>query len=123
MWKNITERGRPKMTTWPMHIAGWILKSTNTHSEYVIHVLVAFPLLQRFYERFSALHFGTLPVLLTAPECISMIALMRRFLWESAPGDKKFTSPISEEHLFSVTHMARHVLRGFHTQTDEKQGC
>jgi hypothetical protein len=29
-WKCIVERGRPQMTTWPLRIAGWIPKTTNT---------------------------------------------------------------------------------------------
>jgi hypothetical protein len=33
MWKNIVEPGRPQMTIWRMHIACWIPKATNTHSE------------------------------------------------------------------------------------------
>ena len=35
-WKNIIERGRPRMTIWRMRIACWITNVTNTHSEYVI---------------------------------------------------------------------------------------
>ena len=30
MWKNIVELGRPQMTIWPMRIACWIPKATNT---------------------------------------------------------------------------------------------
>jgi hypothetical protein len=33
--KNIVEPGRPQMTIGRMHIACWIPKATNTHSEYV----------------------------------------------------------------------------------------
>jgi len=33
MWKNIVERGRPQMTIWYMHIAYWITKGTNTHTQ------------------------------------------------------------------------------------------
>ena len=40
MWIDIVQLDRPQMTMWRMRIAFWILKSTNTHSEYVI--LVAF---------------------------------------------------------------------------------
>jgi len=36
IWKNIGELDRPRLTVWPMHIACWIPKATNTHSEYVI---------------------------------------------------------------------------------------
>jgi len=38
-----------------MHIACWILKAVNTHSEYVI--LIAFPLQQWLHERTSLLHY------------------------------------------------------------------
>jgi len=53
MWESIVERGRPQMTIWRMLIARWILKATNTHSEYVI--LIAFPLQQWLHERASLL--------------------------------------------------------------------
>jgi len=36
MWKNIVEPDRSQMTIWRTHIASWITKTTNTHSEYVI---------------------------------------------------------------------------------------
>jgi len=36
MWKNIVEWGRLQMTIWHMHLACWIPKATNMHSEYVI---------------------------------------------------------------------------------------
>ena len=43
MCKNdFIERGRPQMTIWRTRIACWIIKATDTHSEYV--VLIAFPL-------------------------------------------------------------------------------
>ena len=42
MWKNIVEQGRPQMTLWGMRNACWILKATNTHSEYA--KVIAFPL-------------------------------------------------------------------------------
>jgi hypothetical protein len=41
-WKNTVQPGRPQMTIWPMCIARWIHKATNTHSEYV--TLIDFPL-------------------------------------------------------------------------------
>ena len=41
MWKNNVESDRPQMTVWCMHIACWIMKATNTHSDYAI--LNAFP--------------------------------------------------------------------------------
>ena len=37
------------MTTWLMHIACWIPKATNTHSEYVIRI--TFPWQQWLHER------------------------------------------------------------------------
>jgi len=43
------------MTVWLMHIACWITKATNTHSEYVI--LIAFLLQKRLRERASVLRF------------------------------------------------------------------
>ena len=49
MWKNIVQRDRPQMTIWRMHIAWWIPKATNTHSDYVM--LIAFSLQQCLYER------------------------------------------------------------------------
>jgi len=36
MWKNPVERDRPQMTIWRMHIACWMFKATNAHSEYVL---------------------------------------------------------------------------------------
>jgi len=53
MWKNIGEPGRLQMTVW--RIACFILKATNTHTEYVI--LIAFPLQQWLHERASMLRF------------------------------------------------------------------
>jgi hypothetical protein len=36
MWKNTVEPDRPQVAIWQMHIACWIPKVTNTHSEYVL---------------------------------------------------------------------------------------
>ena len=58
IWKNMVEPGRPRMTVWRMHIARWITKATNTHSEYVI--LIALPLQQWLQERPSLLRYSTL---------------------------------------------------------------
>ena len=72
MWKNIrggadkvglktyqhhlvVEPGRPHMTIYCMRIACWISKSTNTHSDYVIHI--AFPLQAWLREHSTMLHF------------------------------------------------------------------
>ena len=41
MWKNIVESGRTQMTIWRMRIACWMLRATNTHSQYVTRI--AFP--------------------------------------------------------------------------------
>jgi hypothetical protein len=41
------------MTNWRVRIACCLLKSTNTHSKYVI--LIAFPLQQRLHENASVL--------------------------------------------------------------------
>ena len=49
------------MTIWSMRIAGWILKATNTQSEYVI--LIAFPLQQRTHL-FVTLHVNCVPYIL-----------------------------------------------------------
>jgi hypothetical protein len=40
MWKNIVERGRLQLTIWRMHISCWLTKATNTHSEYVILIVL-----------------------------------------------------------------------------------
>ena len=50
-WKNIVERGRPRMTVWPIRVACWKTKAVGTHSEFVI--LIAFPLQLWLYERAS----------------------------------------------------------------------
>ena len=47
--------GQAKMKIWRMHIACWIPKATNPHSEYVI--LIAFPLQERLYESASMLQY------------------------------------------------------------------
>jgi hypothetical protein len=44
MYDNIIQR---------MLLACWITKATDTHSEYVIGVLIAFPQQQLLHERFS----------------------------------------------------------------------
>ena len=55
MWKDILKPDRPQMTIWRMSIACWIPDATNTHSEYVM--LIALPLQQWLYERYSVLHY------------------------------------------------------------------
>jgi hypothetical protein len=44
MWKNIVERGRPRVTLRRMRIACWIPTATNTHT--VCVTIIAFPLQQ-----------------------------------------------------------------------------
>jgi hypothetical protein len=55
--KNIVlvEPGRSQMKTRCMHIACWISKAANTHSEYVI--FIAFPLQQWLNESASVLRY------------------------------------------------------------------
>jgi len=40
MLKNTVEPDRPKMTIWRMRISCWITKATNTHSEYLILIIL-----------------------------------------------------------------------------------
>jgi len=53
MWKTFVEQDRPQMAIRRMRIACWIMKATNTHSEYVI--LITFPLQQWLHESASIL--------------------------------------------------------------------
>jgi len=55
MLKNIVQPGRPHVTIWRMHIACWMPKCTNTHSECII--LIAFPQQQWLHERASMLRY------------------------------------------------------------------
>jgi len=52
------EPGRPQMTIWCIHIACWIPKATNVHSEFVI--LIAFPLKQWLHERDNTFYLCTI---------------------------------------------------------------
>jgi len=63
MSKNIVEPGGPQMTVWRMHIACWITKATNTHSDYTI--LISVPRQLCLHESASMLRYtySTLPVL------------------------------------------------------------
>jgi len=49
-WTNVVEPNRPQIISWSMHIECWITKATNTHSEYVIGFLIAFPLPKWFHK-------------------------------------------------------------------------
>jgi len=53
MWKILNGWDRPQMKIWYMRIACWIIKTTNTYSEYVI--LIAFPWQQQLHEWASLL--------------------------------------------------------------------
>jgi hypothetical protein len=53
MWKHVAEQGRSQMTIWCIHIACWIPKATNAHTDCVI--LDAFPLQQWLHECTSML--------------------------------------------------------------------
>jgi len=55
MWKNVVEPDRPQMTIRRKHIACWITKTKNTHSEYVI--CITFPLQQWLHQRVSMLRY------------------------------------------------------------------
>jgi hypothetical protein len=57
MWGNTVERGRPHVTVWRMRILCRIPDSTNTHSEYVIHI--ANPLHQQLHKRAPLLRYTT----------------------------------------------------------------
>jgi hypothetical protein len=54
-WKNTVDLDRPQMTMWCMRIACWILKATDTNSEYVI--LISLTLQQWLHERASMLRY------------------------------------------------------------------
>jgi len=54
MWENIVVPDRQQMTIHSLHIACKIPKSTNTHSQYAIHI--AFPLQHWLYECTSIFH-------------------------------------------------------------------
>jgi hypothetical protein len=54
-WKNLVNTDRQQITVWPICIACWITKTTNTHSEYVI--IIAFPLQQLLHQRTSMLRY------------------------------------------------------------------
>ena len=55
----MVERDRPQVTIWRMRIACSALKTTKTHSEYII--LIALPLQQWLHERASMLSLLSYP--------------------------------------------------------------
>jgi hypothetical protein len=63
MWKNIVDPDRSQTAICLMHITCWTLKSTNTHSEYVI--LIAFPLHYWLHERASVVRYAYIACLAT----------------------------------------------------------
>jgi hypothetical protein len=65
MWKYILELGRPQMTVRRVRIAFCIHNTTNTQTEYVMHI--ASPLQQWLHERASMLAVRILPVLFIFP--------------------------------------------------------
>jgi len=56
--ENVVQYGGPQMTVWRMRITCWILKATNTNSEYII--FIAFPLQQWLQERASVLRHSSI---------------------------------------------------------------
>jgi len=77
MWKNVVERGRPQMKIWRMRVACWIIKATDTHSEYV--VLVSFPLQQQLSERAGMLHYTNVACLCCVTLTLSFESLWLKF--------------------------------------------
>jgi len=61
MWKNTVGTDRPQMTIWRKHIACWIPKATNTHSEYVVFTDF---LRQQCFRECGSVVIRTLPVML-----------------------------------------------------------
>jgi hypothetical protein len=57
------------MTMWHLRIACWIPKATNTHSEYIILVRIAFTLLQWLGERSSTLRYTYMACLVESVYC------------------------------------------------------
>jgi len=56
MWKNTEEPGKPKMAKLRLLKARWILRATNTLSEYV--TIFAFPPQQHLHERVPILSYA-----------------------------------------------------------------
>jgi len=73
MWKKVVEWSRPQIIIWHTHIACWIPKATDTHSEYVI--LIAFPLQQWLQGCSSVLRY-------TYPACLVLYIFYGRWMRE-----------------------------------------
>ena len=78
MWKSTVKPDRPQVTMWCIRIAFWILKATNTHSEYII--LIAFPLRKWLHEPASVLLYTSIAVLLNCYPRLRKIPLVLLFL-------------------------------------------
>jgi hypothetical protein len=78
MWKYILELVRPQMAIWRMRIACWIHNTTNTHSEYVIHI--ASQLQQWLHKRQSILAVRISPVLFILPSHL-LVVMEGRFIF------------------------------------------
>ena len=79
MGKKIVEPGRPQMTTWCMRITCWIPKTTNTHSEYVIHI--ACRLEQWFHESIPMLRYTYIACLVNNFMILFMELLVAGHCW------------------------------------------
>ena len=66
--EKLVEPDRLQVTVWLMHFAGWIPKATNSYLEYVIRVLIAFPLQNWLHERASMLRY-------TCSACLVILCL------------------------------------------------
>jgi len=53
MRETVIKLDSPQMTIWFLHTACWITEATETHSEYVIHIV--FPLQRWLHKHFSML--------------------------------------------------------------------
>jgi len=65
------------MKIWRMRVACWIIKATDTHSEYV--VLVSFPLQQQLSERAGMLHYTNVACLCCVTLTLSFESLWLKF--------------------------------------------
>ena len=81
--ENFVEPDRPHIKIWHMHIPCWILKVTNTHSEYVI--LIAFPLQRSLHERATILRY-------TYTACLVTLLCIKYEGWNFNSGNYLFTT-------------------------------
>ena len=79
-WKNIVQRARRQMTIWRMRIACWMIKATNTHSEYVTFIAVS--LQQWLHESASLLRYTYIDCLVNfGTICRCIISFTTRSLY------------------------------------------